>query len=127
MSHIARVGCLIRDLDALAVACAAKNAELRIGQKTFASYTTGSCEHAIGLLDNPTAYEIGLVRNGEAWDLAWDNYGMRGGALQDRFGAGLVGLQNEYLAVVAEAQLRREGFMVSRVDEGQEIRLQAFA
>jgi hypothetical protein len=111
----------------LGTACAAKGAELRIGQKRFRSYATSTCEHAIRLLDNPSAYEIGLVRNGEAWDLAWDNWGVGGQALQDRFGAGLVGLQNEYLAVVAEAQLRREGFMVQRVEEGQQIQLRAYA
>jgi hypothetical protein len=126
VSHIAKVGCQVTDLEALGTACASKGAELRIGQKRFRSYSGGVCEHAIRLLDNPAAYEVGLVRSGDVWDLAWDNWDVGGQALQDRFGAGLMGLQNEYLAVVAEDQLRREGFMVQRVDEGAQIHLQAY-
>jgi hypothetical protein len=127
MSHVAKVGCRITELDALGTACQRKNAELRLGQKTHKSYSRGACEHAIALLDNPDAYEVGLVRAGDSWDLAFDNWGSQGRALEDRFGPGLVGLQNEYLAVVAEDQLRRQGFMVERSEEGAQIHLRALA
>lgn len=129
MSHIARMRCQIRDLESLGEACANKNARLALNQKTFKSYGGGRCEHAITLLDDSQAYEIGVNQSAEVpgtYDLDYDSWGP-GAALERRFGPQLVGLQNEYLAVVSEKALRREGFMVQRQEAGEEIRLRAYA
>lgn len=126
MSHIAVINAQIQDLDAFGEACAKLGAELRIGQKMFDSFTRGHCEHAIHVSDN--AYEAGLIANPEGgWKLGFDNYGMRGQALERALGVGLVKVQDEYLAVVAERQLRRDGFMVTRYEENNQIQLRAYA
>jgi hypothetical protein len=128
MSHIARIACQVSDLDALAEALSKLNAELRLGQQTFRSYSGGRCEHAIRLLDNDRAYEIGLQRNTDqtTFAFAYDNWGP-GQALEDRFGSGLVGLQDEYQLTVAEKYLRQQGCMVTRgVDEQQQAYVEGY-
>jgi hypothetical protein len=129
VSHVAVVNCIVKDLEALGKACAKKNARLNVGAKTFKSFSTERCEHSITLLDNPKAFEVGLLRDpkSEGWKFGFDDYGHAGRALVDRFGEGLEVLQNEYLAVIAEDQLRRDGFMVERLEAGQRIELVALA
>jgi hypothetical protein len=122
------VGCQIRDLDALGRAAENKGGRLKLGQHRHRAFSGGICDHAIEVVGHPEAYEVGVVRNGEVFDLAFDDWGSQGRAVTQAFGVGLVGLQNEYLAVVAEAQLRREGWMVERTeDSAQRVQLRAFA
>lgn len=129
MSHIATVSCKVSDLEAFGEACDALGGELRVGQKTFKSYAGGHCEHAVRLRNNHSAYEIGLTPrvDGEAgWNLAYDNWGP-GQQLEQAFGKGLVDLQNNYLAVVAEKKLRESRWRVEREDVQGRIVLHAYA
>ena len=132
MSHVAVVACQIRDLDALSSAAEKLGGELRRNQTRFQMYGSESqaCVHAIGVKGARNgAYEIGLRRKSasdeaEGYELACDFFD---GSLATKFGANLVGLRNEYQAVVAERTLQRRGYRVQRQDEGQQIRLVARA
>lgn len=128
MSHVAYVECKISDLDALEEACKKLKATLKRGQRQF-QYYAGSkspCIHAIVLDGKTDGYEVGLVQR-EAntpneFRFACDFYS---GSLTKAFGQNLEGLQNEYLATVAENQLANRGWSVRREVEGQQIHLYA--
>lgn len=127
MSHVATIEARIVDLDALEAAAAAKGGVLVRGKRTFRSYEGNkACDHAVTV--EGSGHEVGLttrVDGQEGWNLAYDSWGP-GAKLDQKFGPQLVGLKNEYLAQVAEAKLRRSGFMVRRaVDTAQQIQLVA--
>ena len=127
MSHVATVQCLIKaaSLDLLNEAAQKFGGELVENQTSFLMWGSRRepCIHAIRLTNQPGAYEIGL-RRAEANDpttfnLAADFYD---GRLNKAFGHELVDLRNEYLALVAEQQLRRGGYRVmEREQEGQRL------
>lgn len=128
MSHVAIVTAQIKDLDAMAEAAEKLGGELRLGQTQF-HYFAGqksACDHAIRLRTN-ASHEVGLIKrpDGDGYQFGFDNYGTPGRALENAFGTSLVGLQNEYLAVVGERWARQEGYMVQRVEEQNQIRLVA--
>jgi hypothetical protein len=92
VSHITVIDIEIRDLDCLRQAAEALGLEFRENQKTFKWYGTsfdqaGVCDHAIGLHNNPEAYEVGVIRNPDkpGYQLKWDLY-RRGHGLQDKVG-----------------------------------------
>lgn len=127
MSHIATVQCKIANLVALGVAVANKGGVFEAERKSFTSYNgTAQCSGAIRLNDASRGdHEIGLAKSQDGtFNFMWDNYGS-GRKLEQAFGSGLMGLQNEYLAVVAETQLREQGYMVERVVEGQQLQVVA--
>jgi hypothetical protein len=109
-------------------ACNRLGADLLRNKTSFETYFNGACDHAIHVRGS-NAYEAGLraLPGGDGYNLAYDDYGQRGQALERALGVGLVGLQNEYLAVVTERFCRSQGRMVQRVDEGGEIVLRAYA
>ena len=115
MSHVVGVSCEVRDLDALEQACANKGATFVRDQKSHAYYggAREKCDHAIKVPG--CTYEIGVRRNraqaDEVYDLRYDNYDR---SLDRVFGANLEGLQNEYLAVVAERQLSYGRYRLER-------------
>lgn len=114
MSHVATVECMIRDLDAMEQAAKNKGGTLKRDQKSHAYYAGAreKCEHAIS--HPSSSYEIGLRRLAqadEAYELRYDAYD---GNLDRAFGARLEGLQNEYLAVVAEKQLEQGRYRYER-------------
>lgn len=122
MSHIATIQCRIKDLDVLEQVLQSLGGELRRGQQTFRTYQPNQrCVHAIRLTKPKEAYEVGL-RYASASDptqgftLAYDNFA-EGRHLDTAFGPGLVKLQDEYLAVVAERQLEAGGYRVRREQE----------
>jgi hypothetical protein len=103
---------VIHDLDALASACRSIGLELVRGQTTYEwrrssqaaelpppvcpGYVLGQCEHAVRLIGNPGAFEIGLVplENG-GFGIVWDSW--RGGVgLEDVAGPGCSSLIAEY-------------------------------
>lgn len=121
MSHIASVNCIIKDLDALETAAEKFGATLVRGKNRFKAYygdTQTKCEHVIEVNNNRSGYSIGVRKEANAneeFGLACDFFDH---SLENTFGKDLVGLKNEYSAVVAEKALRRKGFMVRRhVDE----------
>lgn len=128
MSHIAVVKCVVRDLDALDEAAAKLDAVLVRDARRFKSYGGGACEHLVRLNGAPGAYEVGLVSNAEvpgSWSFAYDSWGP-GAVLEQRFGVGLQGLQNEYLAAVFGREARRMGAMVQRSEEGPRLEMVAY-
>lgn len=129
MSHIATVQCKITDLDALEAAANVKGADLIRNVSTFKSFQQGNrCAHKLKLRDNTEAFEVGVQAAAEGeYTLGYDSWGSHGQALDRAFGSQLVDLRNEYLAVVAEKQLRSQGYMVERAVERAQIRLTAYA
>lgn len=115
MSHISKVACEIKDLDALRAAAEKFGAELLYGKRTFKMYgSPAPCIHAIALKGG-SGYEVGLTYktagDESSFELACDFYD---GNLERAFGPQLTNLRNEYLAVVAEQQLQRRGYRVRR-------------
>ena len=69
MSHVDRIDCSIKDLDALKKAVADLHGDFREGQNTFKTYGSSRprCDHAIS---HPDAnYEVGVKKNGEEFGL----------------------------------------------------------
>jgi hypothetical protein len=97
MSHVTVIAVELKDLDALGAICAALGLEFRENQKTyrwygqhvgdypvpsgFAKADLGKCDHAIAVKGNRNAYEVGLVKRGDAFIPLWDfwqgGYGLR--------------------------------------------------
>lgn len=130
MSHVAKVNCIIKDLDALGEAAQKFNAELVRDKKTFKMWGNEKqpCIHAIKLNGDASAYEVGLRYNSATdpdagFEFACDFYD---GKLAKAFGPELVSLRNEYQAVVAENTLRKRGWRVQRmVDTREQVQLTA--
>lgn len=130
MSHIADVQMQIKDLDALRSAVEALGGKLVLGQKTHRwfgkflndwnsdraavnrrdSNTFGTCEHAITF--KGIDYEIGVVKDGESYELIYDTYG---GALEQKLGVGLPKLKQGYGVEVTKRQLSRQGYRVTTI------------
>lgn len=129
MSHVVKLAVMVRDLDALAAAATALGCELVTGQKTHRYYANaqGKCEHAIRVVGNESAYEIGVVRGTDGnWELQAD-FWQGGRGLAEKVGTGAVKLRQEYAAQVAEKQARRMGKRVHRsVREDGSIVLRVF-
>lgn len=153
MSHVASVECEVRDLAALSAACVLLGLEFVEHQKTHRWFgrwlndwrdpaqaavmkghdptTFGTCEHAIRIPGDSSAYEIGLVFADNStlttpvYKFIYDAWGMGGGLLHQKAGPGLVRLQNEYLGVVAERQLQRRGWRTQKVRTEDRIQLVA--
>ena len=125
MSHVATVQCKIADLDAFEEAVKKKGGVLVRGQREFRYYAGAKdrCVHAVHLASDPTGHEVGLrlaeANTPDVYNLAYDvSYASN---VNRAFGPNCEGLQNEYLAIVAESQLQAGGWMVRREVEGQQI------
>ncbi len=132
MSHITTIDLMITDLDSLAKACERLGLELVRGQKTFRGYTTGQCEHAMRVISQSQAYEVGLSKrtDGKGYDLKWDGgmsaYGPAK-LLYDKLGYEAITyggkapsmdkLKDWYAAEVAKKQMRRQGFRVTATQQ----------
>ena len=131
MSHVATIEVDILDLDALAVAGKKIGMELRRGQRTyrwwghsvgdyplpkgFTAAELGKCDHALSILGNNQAYEIGVVRRKDGkpgWALLWDFYA-GGKGLEAVVGKDASKLRQRYAAEVAIKNARRQGFRVT--------------
>jgi hypothetical protein len=134
MSHISDIALriLAADMQLEAMKEAVGNIEgleFRENQKTYkVYYNRAHCDHAIGVKGDSDAFEIGLVKEGDEYQLKSDFFGQRrllqlvGGAQCDR-------LKREYAAALAlkkaKAKLAPKGFVAqARQDlEGGRIRL----
>ena len=74
------------------------------------SNTFGTCEHAITFAG--IDYEIGVVKDGESYELIYDTYG---GALEQKLGVGLPKLKQGYGVEVTKRQLSRQGYRVTTI------------
>lgn len=128
MSHVADMDLHIKDLEALAKACKRLGMELVKDKKTFKWYGThvgdyplpagfkaedmGRCDHAIRIVGNKDAYEIGVCKRRDGkpgYQLLWDFFaGGRG--LRAVIGETGGSMKQAYALEVAKKQLIREGY-----------------
>lgn len=141
MSHVASVQLVIKDLGALAQAAEKLGMELVLGQTNYKWYGRwvndydaqdaayrqglktedyGKCEHVVRVKGNPSAYEIGVVKNpdGDGYRLVWDFYGGCGQALLAKAGPNCGWLADEYGAAVATKHYAKLGKKVTRKELG---------
>ena len=127
MSHVVTVDIEIKDIDCLRKACKAIGLEFRENQKTYKWYgrsvgdypipngfsvsDLGKCDHAIGIPNNNSAYEIGVVKRDNKYTLLWDfwsgGYGLQG-VVGDKCG----NLVQAYTKEVAVKKARNMGYIV---------------
>lgn len=135
MSHVATVADVtIKSIPAIQKACKELGLEFREGQKKFkwfgrwvndysaqdAAYKNGikpedygNCEHAIGVLGNKTAYEIGLMKHADGgWKMVYDNYN-GGYGLEKLAGKKCSRLVDEYSKEVMLEQAKMQGYNAS--------------
>jgi hypothetical protein len=121
VSHLSRIELEIKDLDDLKGACHRLGIEFLPNQKTFRWYgEPKECESTIRVPG--AAYEIGVVREGNAYALMWDNYGK--GGLETRLGrkAGL--LKQAYAVERTRREAVRRGYRLQESKTEKGIRLQ---
>lgn len=131
MSHVADLKMQILDVECLIEA--AKECGLVVRHKTdfkwfgthvgdyplpegFSKTDMGKCEFALGVPDDPDAYEIGVVkrRDGQpGMTLLWD-FWQGGFGLKDKIGSDGEKLKMEYTAAVNMKEARRLGHRVQR-------------
>ncbi len=132
MSHVATVDVHITDLEALRAACEQLGLEFLEGKQTFhwfgehigdyplpEGFTEGDmgrCDHALRLKDNPSAYEVGLVRrrDGKPGYLLMYDFWQGGFGLEDAIGQNAGRLKQHYAAQVATDQVRKLGYRVTQ-------------
>jgi hypothetical protein len=121
VSHLSKIELEIKDLEDLKRACHRLGIEFLHNQKTFRWYGgTKECESAIRV---PGAtYEIGVVREGNAYGLLWDDYAK--GGLEARLGkkAGL--LRQAYAVERTRREAVRRGYRLQESKTEKGIRLQ---
>ena len=122
MSHVTVIAVELKDLEALKAVCAALGLEFRENQKTYRWYgrhvgdfpipeglakaDLGRCDHAIAVKGNRNAYEVGLVKRGEAFIPLWD-FWQGGYGLRDKIGEGGRTLISAYTKEVAVRKARQ--------------------
>jgi hypothetical protein len=122
MSHVTVIAVELKDLDALKAVCAALGLELRENQKTYRWYghhvgdypipegftkaDLGKCDHAIAVKGNRDAYEVGLVKRGDAFIPLWD-FWQGGYGLREKIGEGGSTLISAYTKEVAVRKARQ--------------------
>lgn len=141
MSHVTIVSVQFKDLEVLKEICQSLGLEFRQDQKSYRWYgrhvgdfplpegftrqDLGKCDHAIGVSGNPNAYEVGLVRRGDAFIPVWDFWN-GGYGLVEKVGEGCDKLVNAYAKAVARRHAqqfaRANGWTVTEnyVEETQE-------
>lgn len=145
MSHISVGTVIIRDLRCLELAAQAMGATFIANKKTYTWYgqwmgdtplpagmkkdQLGKCEHVIAIAG--VNYEVGVVRQGGDYILAYDFYndagGRRhdGGKLLEKFGDKLCKLQQQYNRQCVLKQARNKGMTVRETKQQDgSIRLQ---
>ena len=136
MSHVTKVELVVKDLECLKRAAAECGLEFREGQKTHRWYGQwvndysgadaaykqgikpedyGKCEHAIGVPNNATAYEVGVVKNpsGEGWVLVAD-FWSGGKGLEALAGRNCSKLAQAYGQQVVQKTMKAQGWMVRK-------------
>jgi hypothetical protein len=139
MSHVAKVDTVILDLELLKQAAKACGLEFRENQKTYRWYgrwvndyhgadaaykqgidpkNYGKCTHAIAVRGNPSAYEIGVVKNptGDGYLLIWDFYA-GGYGLQDCIGRDGSKLLDQYSKLATIQHAEQQGWTWEEVTD----------
>ena len=115
MSHTAKIhGLVIKDLDCLGKAAADLRLELVRGQNTYRTYSTQKCDHAIRMTGKSDAYEIGVIKSKEGFDLMQDTFCGGKGMVAAVGGPECNRLKQSYAAQVAVAHYQQEGWNVTQ-------------
>lgn len=134
MSIIATVELEIKSIAAAKRAAARLGLEFREGQKTFRqhlSHSNSACDHAIAVVGNSTAYEIGVIaKSGGTYELKFDHYGGGRGLMakvSSGSGRDVDKFRQAYAAEVAIAEINRLGYRYREsVDAAGAIHLEAY-
>ncbi len=117
MSHISKIELEVKDLGTLKQACQRLGLNMVQGQNTFKWYgqEEGRCDHAIQVPD--AAYEIGVVKTGNGFELRCDYWDSAIGKAIGRNG-GL--LKQAYAIERTKTEARRKGYSVieKKTDSG---------
>ena len=127
MSHITSIDIIITDLTALKEAVTELGAQWVEDKRTYewfgrsvgdypipegmAVNELGKCDHVIRLPG--CQYEIGVVRKGTGYTLAYDFWGP-GAKLKQHFGDGLTKIKQLYAVEKAATAARAKGYLVTR-------------
>jgi hypothetical protein len=116
MSHIVKIKTLIRDLDALRRAAQSLGLEMVTASrfKYFAN-KTAPCDYALRVPGNQEAYEIGISKNGDHYEMQWDSYAGGYGLvdLVSTDGRNADRLSQAYAREVVTADYENRGYRVS--------------
>jgi hypothetical protein len=124
VSHISKIELEIKDLSDLGRACNRLGIEFLPNQKTFRWFSgTKECKGAIRVPG--ASYEIGIIREGNAYHLLWDDFAS--GGLEARLGkkAGL--LKQAYAVERTRREAKLMGYRLheAKVEKGIRLRLTA--
>ena len=132
MSHISKIEVEIKSLEDLKAACKQLGFQFCEGQKTHRWYGTarasvsentetdlGKCDHAIKV--HKCKYEIGIVKNGNHYNLLWDSYFT--GGLQEKIGEDAGLLKQAYSVERIKREARIKGYRVVQKNVTNGIRL----
>ena len=117
MSHVVKVGMVVRDLDALAAAAPKLGFELGRDVKTHV-YFAGShskCDHVLRPVEGRTkqTYEVGVIRLEDGtFDLRYDPWVSQDNRIEALLGEKLDKLRQRYTAEVTIKDFRRQGYRV---------------
>jgi hypothetical protein len=115
VSHTAKIlGIVVNDLDCLGKAAADLGLELVRDQKTYRTYSTQKCDHAIKMTGHSDAYEIGVVKSKDGYDLMQDTFMGGRGMVAAVGGMDCNSLKQSYAAQVALAHYQNEGWNVTQ-------------
>ena len=129
MSHISKIEVEIQSLEDLKAACQELGFRFMENQKTHKWYGTnkesengtefGKCDHAIKV--PKCKYEIGVVKNGNHYNLLWDSYYT--GGLVERIGKDAGLLKQAYSVQRIKREARIKGYRVVQKKVTNGIRL----
>jgi hypothetical protein len=140
MSHVTTIKVEFKDLEAIKETCKILGLEFRENQKTYRWYghhvgdyplpqgitkqDLGKCDHAIGIKGSKTAYEMGLVKQGDHYVPIFD-FWSGGYGLMEKIGEDANKFVSTYTKLVAVKQAksfaRSEGWTISeKYDEATE-------
>ena len=114
MSHVAKIPQVkVTDLDALDRAASDLGLTLMRGQRTYKTYSTQKCDHAITNRLDKQMYELGVVKEGDHFNLMQDTFMGGKGMVALMGGHDAPKLQQAYAIQVAAAHYQAEGWNVT--------------
>jgi hypothetical protein len=133
MSHITTIDIEIKDLTALDAACAELGGKLIRNKTSYNWYgtTPAKCDHALQIPG--VRYEVGVSAHPDkpkTYQLQFDPYGYVGNSHHDghiveqKFGKGLTKLRQLYGVHTATLAAKKKGYLVTRKQVGDKIKLQ---
>lgn len=119
MSHVVKLGLQIKDMAALKAACLSLGLEL-VEAKDFRYYAgmRAPCNYAIRIPGDSQAYEIGVIKNADHYELQWDTFaggkGMVSRVGQNSKDTKAGKLRQAYASQVSIRTLQRQGYRVAQ-------------